>query len=51
MTAFDQNGHPLSPQKPTEIFDIVWAIISEAFKYSNENCASIPPELSLKDFF
>jgi hypothetical protein len=51
MTVFDQNGYPLSPQKATEFFDIVWAIISEAFKYSNENCASIPPELSLRDFF
>lgn len=31
--------------------ELVWEIISEAFKYSNQNSASIPPEKSLVDFF
>ena len=31
--------------------DIIWDIISEAFAYSNKNCADIPPNLSLKSFF
>lgn len=30
--------------------NIVWDIINEAFRYSNEKTYSIPPDLSLADF-
>jgi hypothetical protein len=29
----------------------MWSIISDAFKFSNENCSKISPKTSLKDFF
>jgi hypothetical protein len=48
---FDQNGEVISHDKATELLDLVWEIIREAFKYSNEDCSNIPPEKSLKDFF
>ena len=31
--------------------NIVWSIISDAFKYSNDFSGTIPPEESLLDFF
>ena len=48
---FDQNGQALSTQKATDLFDLVWVIISDAFKYSNEDFSNISPKASLKDFF
>jgi hypothetical protein len=41
----------MSTKKATEFFDLVWDIISDAFKYSNHNCSNISPETSLEDFF
>lgn len=51
MCVFDQNGKALSHDKTTQISDLMWDIITEAFKYSNGNSANISPERSLKDFF
>lgn len=48
---FDESGHQLSEQTGQEISGIVWGIIDDAFKYSNEDSATIPPERSLMDFF
>lgn len=48
---FDPQGLPISKEKTTSGFEKVWSIISDAFKYSNEDSASIAPSLSLKDFF
>lgn len=48
---FDQNGEVISNEKATELLDLVWEIIRDAFKYSNQDCANISPERSLKDFF
>ncbi|OOQ83435.1 flavin containing amine oxidase [Penicillium brasilianum] len=48
---FDQDGEVISNDKATELLDLVWEIIREAFKYSNEDCANISPERNLKDFF
>jgi hypothetical protein len=48
---FGQNGEVISNEKATELLDLVWEVIREAFKYSNEDCAIISPERSLKDFF
>jgi hypothetical protein len=48
---FDQNGEVIGHDIATELLDLVWEIIREAFKYSNEECSNISPEKSLKDFF
>ena len=48
---YGPSGTLISAEKVSAGFDIVWDIIAEAFKYSNENCADIPPNISLKDFF
>jgi hypothetical protein len=48
---FDQKGEVINNDKATELLDLVWEIIREAFKYSNEECWNIAPEKSLKDFF
>lgn len=36
--------------KVDEIFELVWSIISDAFKKSNESCSTIPSSTSLKDY-
>lgn len=48
---FDQTGKTITTEKATAFFDIVWCTISDAFKYSNDNCSNISPKTSLKDFF
>lgn len=48
---YNPQGLPISKEKATESFDMIWSIISDAFKYSNKNCAIIAPSVSLKDFF
>ena len=51
MNVFDQCGQPIDSEKADEFFEIVWSIIAEAFKYSNEEFSRISPKTSLKDFF
>jgi hypothetical protein len=51
MNVFDQYGQAIEPRKANEFFKLVWSIIAEAFKYSNEECSQISPTTSLKDFF
>lgn len=48
---YDPQGLPISREKVTDGFEKVWSIISDAFKYSNEDSANIAPSVSLKDFF
>lgn len=48
---FDESGHLLNHDKGKEISRLVWGILDAAFKHSNENSASIPPDRSLMDFF
>ena len=50
-SVYDESGQLLSDKKGLEISETVWGIIGEAFKYSNEHSGSIPPEMSLMDFF
>ena len=38
-------------QKSSEYLEILWDILVDAFRCSNEHCATIPPNISLKDFF
>ena len=47
---FDGRGSLLTREKADAISDLVWGIISDAFKYSNET-PNIPQSRSLKDFF
>ncbi|KAL6715894.1 hypothetical protein ACLMJK_006855 [Lecanora helva] len=48
---FDQSGHAVDANITKEHYDIMWGIISDAFKLSKTGSASIPSELSLMDFF
>lgn len=47
---FGSDGRPVDEARVEKLDEIIWDIIGEAFAYSNKNCASIPPELSLKDW-
>ena len=40
----------LDSEKSSSLFDLVWGLIADAFKYSNET-KDIPSTMSLKDFF
>lgn len=51
MNVFDQCGQAIESGKADESFELVWSIIAEAFKYSNDECSRISPKTSLKDFF
>ena len=41
----------MDSRKVQDSFDIIWEILEDAVKYSNENCMRIASNLSLKDFF
>ena len=47
---FDELGKVMEDEKAKKLAAIVWGIIADAFKYSNES-ESIPPDRSLRDFF
>jgi hypothetical protein len=51
INAYGSNGMLIDSQKVSTGLSIVWDIITDGFKYSNENCKDIPSNLSLKDFF
>lgn len=48
---FSEDGNHMSPEEGAEYNEIMWGIVMEAFKHSNEDFASIPPTESLYDFF
>lgn len=48
---YDELGHLVEAQTAKKHSELVWEIISNAFKYSRENGPSIPPQSSLMDFF
>lgn len=50
-SVYNEAGHLLEAKTATRCSELVWNIIGEAFKHSNKNSDSIPPELSLMDFF
>lgn len=50
-SVYDEFGQLLSNERGVEVTELVWKIIGEAFKYSNEKSASIPSDTSLMDFF
>lgn len=48
---FGYDGKPVDEGKVEHLDEIIWDIIGEAFAYSNQSCADIPPGLSLKNWF
>ena len=48
--SFDELGCFMDEKKVERLSEVVWGIIADAFKYSNDS-PSIPSERSLRDFF
>jgi hypothetical protein len=51
QSIFDHLGYRLSEKEAAENEEIVWGIIEQAMKYSNEESATIPAQKSLYNFF
>lgn len=51
QSVVDALGKYLCDKEATENTEIVWSIIEQAMKYSNEHSATIDPKKSLYDFF
>ena len=51
MQVFEPNGTTMPEDLVASGLEAVWAFIEDAFKYSNEECLNINPNLNLKDFF
>jgi len=51
QSVFDSAGRVMDEEKAATYSELVWGIIADAFKHSNEDSAHIPPEKSLMDFF
>ncbi|MCJ1320910.1 hypothetical protein MMC15_006251 [Xylographa vitiligo] len=47
---FDEFGEYMDEKKADRLYQLVWGVIADAFKYSNDT-SSIPPDRSLWDFF
>jgi hypothetical protein len=50
FNVFDENGKYMSVEDGAEYNEILWGIVIDAFRHSNEDFASIPPSESLYDF-
>ena len=50
-SVYDQAGNLLSTEDGRECSDLMWAVIEEAFTYSDQDAGSIPQNQSLLDFF
>ncbi|KAI9871352.1 MAG: hypothetical protein M1830_002993 [Pleopsidium flavum] len=51
QSIFDLLGRIMNEKKATEYSELVWGIVADAFKHSNNDSAGIPPDRSLQDFF
>ncbi|KAF2792339.1 amine oxidase [Melanomma pulvis-pyrius CBS 109.77] len=51
QSVFDHLGNQMSEEKAAEGTELVWTIIGEAMKHSNEDSATIPVDKSLYNFF
>lgn len=51
MKVIEPNGTAMPEVLAAEGLETVWEFIDDAFKLSNEECLSIDPALSLKDYF
>ena len=47
---YDSNGVPMNDERALDGSTTLWRILSDAFKKSNENCSSIDPNITLKDY-
>lgn len=50
-TVYDESGKLLEGEKAAKHSQLVWSTIGNAFKYSNQESASIPQAQSLMDYF
>jgi len=50
QVAFGPSGTALSPEDTVNSAELVWSLIGDAFKYSNESSAEIDEKLSLTDY-
>ena len=48
---YDSDGGLMNNQEVLDGFAVVWDILADAFKFSNENCTNLTSSLSLKSFF
>jgi hypothetical protein len=48
---FDNLGKRISDEQAAENTELVWTIIEQAMKYSNDHSADIPADKSLLNFF
>ena len=48
---YDSSGVLMDDQKVSDGFTAFWDMLADAIRHSNENCGTIEPNLSLKDFF
>jgi len=48
---FDSHGQRRADEEATELSSMVWEMVIDAFKYSDENSANINPQTSLYDYF
>ncbi|KLU85173.1 hypothetical protein MAPG_04203, partial [Magnaporthiopsis poae ATCC 64411] len=51
ILTYDDQGRLLSTESSKAILKTVWALLEEAFLYSNRNSEQIDPGLNLEDFF
>lgn len=51
QSVVDALGNYLSDKEAAENTEVVWGIIEQAMKYSNEHSATLDPQKSLYDFF
>jgi hypothetical protein len=51
QAVFDSKGNRLDDDLASKLSETVWAIVQKAFRYSDENCTTIPSSKSLMDFF
>jgi hypothetical protein len=51
VNLFDEEGHYVDVEEATQYNEIMWGIVVDAFKYSNEKTETIPTSESLYDFF
>jgi hypothetical protein len=51
QSTFDATGKPLPAKEASEVSELVWGMIEQAMKYSEDETASISADESLYDFF
>ncbi|EEP79749.1 conserved hypothetical protein [Uncinocarpus reesii 1704] len=51
QTVIDSSGQPLDAVTTARLSDFMWTTIDKALEYSQNHAATIPPDLSLFDYF